>query len=165
MSAPKNPKPEWQQTPEWKKTVEKVKACERAGLTLDNILSVTGLERTAVQRIVEDEDIAKELAKENFQKKLPVMKDILGMGLEVMHQTMADMLKPEVRAQMITKMGDLGVLSKVLSDMHQMMRLEQGQATEISASVSHNYNETRMVLNKLRTEDPVFDYPELPEKV
>lgn len=130
-------------------------------MSVEQIMALTGVQPMHVRRIVEDDKIAIEVAKQNFQNKLPIIKDIIGMGLEGIHATLMEMANPEVRHRMITKMQDLTMLSRVMADLHTMLRLEQGQATEINNSVSHSYNETRMVLKELREKDLVFDYPEM----
>ena len=158
--------PNWESKPAWRKTVEKVKKAEAAGLAIDQIIAVTALEPTVVRRIVEDERITEAQARENFKYKLPLVKEILGMGIEVIHQIVSEIvLDQSSRREFIPNAQAAKAFTAALADLNTLIRLEEGKATEISASVQFNFQNTRAAFQDLKKSDPVFGdmYPELPE--
>jgi hypothetical protein len=164
---PKKPKStinvNWQQTPEWQKKVSTVMRLKEKGYDENQIQMVTQFEPIEVRRICNDESIAVTTARENLKNKIPLIKDIVGMGLEAIKETLKTLQNPEVRANMLAKVSDVAALTKVITDLNTLLRLEQGQSTENISTVTRSYQETRMVLQELKKKDPVFDYPELPE--
>ena len=153
----------WELAPEWQKKVHTVMNLKEKGFDEQQIQMVTQYEPIEVRRIVQDEKVALAVAKENFKSKIPVIKDIVGMGLDAIRETLKALGDPEVRATMLANVRDVATLTKVVTDLNTLLRLEQGQSTENISTVSHSFQETRMVLQDLKKKDPVFDYPELPE--
>jgi len=155
----------WELAPEWQKKVRTVMNLKEKGFDEQQIQMVTQFEPIEVRRIVQDEKVALATAKENFKSKIPVIKDIVGMGLDAIRETLKTLNDPEVRTTMLANVRDLATLTRVVTDLNTLLRLEQGQSTENISSVSHSFQETRMVLQELKKKDPVFDYPELPEPI
>lgn len=156
----KGRKPKWQDAPDWKKQVNTVLACRERGLEEDQIIALTQYDPHAIRRIIEDETIAEERAKKNFAEKVPVIKDIVGMSLEVIRETLKEMCAdPEFRRQMVENAKALTSLTGVIKDLNELLRLDQGQSTANVAMESRGYQETRIAIQNLKTLDPVFEYP------
>lgn len=130
---------------------------------MSQIIALTGIDSHEVHQIVRDENIAKLAAKKNFEERLPLIKEIVGLGLEQINRVFKDMSTDEVyRAVMITSAKDLTAITKVISDLNTLLRLDQGQSTE--HVLTHTYQETRTILEDFRKRDVVFDLPALPEE-
>lgn len=149
---------------DWRLLVEKVQKCKEQGLPEHMIVNLVKTNTTIVKRILEDDKMADEAAREVFEKKIPTIKNIQMLSLGLINQTLKDMAcDDELRKTMISKISDLGVLTKVISDLNTLMRLDLGQSTQNVVVHQHSYQETRELLQELKKKDPVFDYPELPE--
>ena len=158
--------PHWRQTPEWLETVDKVKKFQERGYGWEEIVQFTKFKDHVVKRIMEDETIAAELARENYKKKIPTIKEIVGLGLSQLRDTMKEIAAdPELRRQLLSTAKDIGTFAKVVTDLNTLLRLELGESTQNVSSISRNFQETRVVLQELKKKDPIFDYPELAEPV
>ena len=158
--------PHWRQTPEWLETVDKVKKFQERGYGWEEIVQFTKFKDHVVKRIMEDETIAAELAWENYKKKIPTIKEIVGLGLSQLRDTMKEIAAdPELRRQLLSTAKDIGTFAKVVTDLNTLLRLELGESTQNVSSISRNFQETRVVLQELKKKDPIFDYPELAEPV
>lgn len=113
-----------------------------------------------VNRIVEDETRSREVIRRTWEKKVPLMQDIVGMGLEMLRDTLKEcVLDSEMRRQMIgNSVKDLAALTKVVGDLNLLLRLEEGKSTQ-NVAVNKSYQDTRHALQTLAKVDPVFSYP------
>ncbi|OQB10444.1 MAG: hypothetical protein BWY21_00365 [Parcubacteria group bacterium ADurb.Bin216] len=152
----------WSNTPEWKRKTKNILTLKAQGFEIDEIMAITETTAMEVRRVVEDEFIALTVARQNFQEKIPLIKEIIGVGLDVIRDELRALLDPEVRAEKLKKITDVAAVSKLVSDLNTLLRLEQGQSTENIATSTKSYQETRHVIQELKRTDPVFDYPELP---
>ena len=147
----------WQNSPEWQRQVKQVLVLKEKGFEENDICAVTEIEINAVKRIIEDEENAKTLIKKHWENKIPTIKDIIGMGLYGIQESLKEMQNPKIRKKMITKMGDLSALTKIVTDLNMLLRLEEGKSTQ-NLAVKNTYSETRTVLQSLAKVDPVFQY-------
>ena len=154
----------WMESPEWLDTVKKVQTCLKSGYDPEQIVAVTGIDAMQVSRIIEDEKIALASAKENYANRIDVVRNILGLGLDAIHQTLKGLQDPEKREALIGNMRDLKTLSDVIAQLNTLVRLEEGKSTINVATENHTFRQTRVILQELKKIDPVFDYPELPDK-
>lgn len=156
-------KKNWEQSPEWMEKINIVTKCQAMGYSPEQIAAVAKIPDMEVRRILEDEIVACRVAAKNFQEKIPVIKEILGLSLDGLRERLKDLVDPEKRKELLPNMGAMAALTRILVDLNGLLRLEQGQSTENIATVSSSYKETRIMLQDLRKVDPVFEYPELPE--
>ena len=158
--------PNWQETPEWVEQVKRVKSLQEKGFAEDMIATLTEYPAIQVKRICEDENIAKARAKENYLQKIPIMKEIIGMGLEGIREFLKELiLDPDKRKEAIKTVAQANTLKTLISDLEMLVRLEEGKSTaNLAVQQNHNFQQTREAIQNLRKLDPVFDYPELPEK-
>lgn len=162
----RNRKPDvpFQQTPEWRDKVQKVMSLKQRGFDEKQIAAVSLIPCMEIERIMEDETNFRAVAKANYEKKIPLLQDVLGSGLEIIRQCFKELQDPEVRRRMITKVSDIAAVKTVVNDVAMLLRLEEGKSTQnVASSVTHNYQNTRKALSDLRKMDPIFDYPVLPE--
>lgn len=156
--------PAWQQSPEWRKKVDTVNKLKCAGYGEEQIAAVTLYPPIEVRRIIEDDLEAQKYAKSNFDQQLPVMKDIVGMGLKAIQDALKELLiDPELRRRALGRICDVKDLTKIVVELNSLIRLDQGQSTQNIAVSRNNYQETRVILQELKKIDPVFSYPELPD--
>lgn len=148
--------------PEWKQKVDRVHKLVAQGFTEDQITSLTLYPKMEVDRIISEERYAKEIAEKNYQTKIPVMREIIGGGLEVLNAAIKEMHDPEVRRKMIPGVGQMAALKNIIQDLEMLIRLNEGKTTANVGVVQRRYSETRTVIQDLRKIDPVFEYPELP---
>lgn len=135
------------------------------GFEEHQIANLTSIPPMEISRIFNDEKVAAAIAKENYEKKIPIMKDVVGMGLEVIKNCLIEMMDPEIRKGMVKNVKDLATLQGVVQDLSMLLRLEEGKSTENISISKRSYQETRFAIQELKKIDPVFDYPELPEKI
>lgn len=152
--------------PEWKRVVDRVLFLKHKGYTQDQILSLVEADKHAVLRILEDEAIADERARLEWDKKIPTIKEIMSCCLSTVRDEMLRISSDkDYRSMMIRGVRDVALLTNMARDLNTLLRLELGQSTEnvsIKQSVTHSYQQTRAVIQDLKKVDPVFDYPELP---
>lgn len=167
MKQPKSKKPEpnWQQKPEWLEQVKKVKSLQEKGYDEKFIANVTDYPPIEIKRICEDEQIAQARAKENYLQKIPIMKEIIGMGLEGIREFLKELiLDPEKRTEAIKTVAQANTLKSLITDLEMLVRLEEGKSTaNLAVNQNHSFQQTREAIQQLRKIDPVFDYPQLPE--
>lgn len=152
----------WTEKPEWKAKVHKVNTLKTAGFSEELIAAVSDVPGMEVRRIVEEEQATKALAKENYKNKLPMMKDIIGMGLDTLIKTMRELVSDDVRRQyVLSNVGEMVQMKNLVKDLEMLVRLEEGKSTE-NIAVGHSFQKTREAIIELKKVDPVFDYPDLP---
>lgn len=127
----------WQKKPEWQKQVHQVLSLKEKGFEESDICAVTDIDINVVKRIIEDEDSDKTLIKKHWENKIPTIKDIIGMGLYGIQETLKDMQDPEIRREMISKVSDLAALTKMVTDLNMLLRLEEGKSTQ-NVAVNNN---------------------------
>jgi hypothetical protein len=154
----------------WQEKVEKVTALRLRGMQVDQIVALTGIDDKSVRKIAANEDfkdgvkkIHNDITKEALESKVPILKEIVGISLTAIKEKLLELKDPEIRDKMIGSARDLAALGKLATDLNTLLRLELGQSTQNVESVSHSYQETRIILQELKKKDPVFDYPELPD--
>jgi len=156
----RKPEVHWKETPEWQRNVRSVLKLKERGFELSQISAVSNLEIMTVNRIIEEEEVNQSIIKSIWSKKIPVMQDIVGMGLDGIRETLKDMSDPEVRRTMIGSVQDLTALTRVVESLNMLLRLEEGKSTaNVANKYTHSYIETRAALQELSKVDPVFDYP------
>lgn len=112
-----------------------------------------------VSRIIEDEEINRDIIRATWEKKTPIMRDVVGMGLDLLRETLAEMtLDSGLRRDMLGGMRDIQALSKVIADLNLLLRLEEGKSTQ-NVAVNRSFQDTRHALQNLAKVDPVFSYP------
>lgn len=129
------------------------------GFQPEQICAVTSINHDVVSRIIEEDDDNNILIKEHWEQKIPVMRDIVAMGLSGIKETLKEMIDPEVRAKMIRNINDLSALTNIVDKLNILLRLEEGKSTANVETKHTTYQETRHVLQELGKIDPVFDYP------
>lgn len=161
--------PNWQQTPEWVEQVKKVKSLQEKGYDEKFIATVTDYPAIEIKRICEDENIAKARAKENYVQKIPIMKEIIGMGLEGIREFLKELiLDSDKRREAIKTVAQANTLKSLITDLEMLVRLEEGKTTAniaVAHGEANSYQKTREAIQELKKVDKVFDYPELPEPV
>ena len=158
--------PYWESRPAWLVKVDKVMKLRSRGFEDESQISaLTDVPTIEVKRIIEDENTAKAIAIKNYKEKIPVMEDIAGLGLDILRESLKELMDPEFRTRMITKISDIAALKNVIQDISMLVRLEKGQSTNNMAVETRSYQETRKIIQDLRKIDPVFSYPEIPEGV
>lgn len=156
----------WDKTREWKKVVDRVLDLKERGKPIEYIVEKTRADVSIVRRILEDENFAEMRAKEVFERKVPVLQDILGLGLACLNTTLKEMANSdEVRKQYLGSVSDIHKLAATLKEVNTLIRLELGESTQnisLKQHTTHSYQDTRVAIQELKKIDPVFDYPELP---
>lgn len=127
-----------------------------AGFDVEEIVKMTGIDNQRVAVIVKDESINNAVARQNFQNKVPLIKDIVGLGLDVMKDTLKALQDSKVRTRMIRRPSDLAALMSVINGLNIMLRLDQNQSTENTSTVNRTFQQTKVMLQELKTLDPVF---------
>lgn len=127
------------------------------GFEESDICSVTEIEDHVVKRIIEEDEANHILIRKHWEEKIPTMKNIIGMGLHGIEECLKEMQDPDVRKAMIQKMKDLAALTKIVTDLNMLLRLEEGKSTQ-NVAVKNSYDQTRVVLQNLAKVDPVFQY-------
>jgi hypothetical protein len=153
----------WQELPKWKQQAEKVLRLAQSGMSDEQIADLVQLKTFEVKRLVEDDHFGKSKAIENYKNKIPLMRNCVGLGLESLQAVLLEMLDPNYRAKMLQKMSDVDALKNVVKDINVLLRLEENKST-VNIASAQSYQKTRAVIEMLRKEDPIFDYPELPEQ-
>lgn len=157
----KKQKPEssWQESPDWKEKVNKVNVLKKAGFAEDLIASVIQVPPMEINRIIEDEERTRALATKNYEKKIPMMRDVIGLGLEALSRTMRDIIQDdEKRKELLQSVGDLVKMKDLIKDMELLVRLSENKSTN-NLAIAATARET---IEAVKAIDPVFSYPELP---
>lgn len=156
----------WQERPEWRRKVEAVAALKKRGFTEDAITHIAEVPAMEVTRIIEDETTAREIARENYQNQVPLMKDIIGMGLEALGRCLKEIVTDDgVRREVLARVSDMTAMKNIIQDLSMLVRLEEGKSTQNVAVSQRSYQETRIAIQELKRMDPVFEYPDLPEPI
>lgn len=157
----------FQETETWRDSVTKVLKATEAGFDAEQIIQVTGIDPLVVRRVIEEEQAHGQVAIQNFKNKIPLMKEIVGLGLDAIKASLIDMQDPEVRQNMLKRPADLSALTNVITGLNTLLRLEQNQSTENVAINTRSLQDTRMLLHQLKTMDPIFgdSYPEAPKPI
>ena len=112
-----------------------------------------------VSRIIEDESQNKDIIRKTWENKVPIMEDIVGMGLDMLRDTLKELvLDSDMRRQMLGNVRDIASLTKVVGDLNLLLRLEAGKSTQ-NVAVNRSFQDTRHALQTLAKVDPVFSYP------
>lgn len=147
-----------------------VKRLQESGHTPDQIAAVTQFPQVQVNKICEDQKIALAHAKYNYEQKVPVLKNIYGLGLDALNERMQELLDPDVRKKALAKFTDLKQLLDILERVHEMLNpVDKRNNINIQNNITtptgegDSYQKTRETISALRSVDPVFEYPQLPE--
>lgn len=155
----------FQETSEWQHKISTIMKLKGKGYNEFQIADMTSFPEMEVRRIFQDENVAVQIAKDNIKNKLPVIKDIIGMGLDAIREALIDMTSnPEIRAQVLSTPSQIQSLTRTIESLNNIARLEQDLSTQNVSQRTHTYETTRVALQELKKLDPIFDYPELPEK-
>lgn len=149
----------WAESPEWKSKVEKVNSLKKAGYQESIIATILDAPPMEVIRIVEDEERTKALAKKNYEEKIPVMKEIVGMGLEAINKTLREIICDDDKRQKLLKdIGSIVAMKNLVKDLEMLVRLSEDKSTgNIAVAYKHD---TQATIEHLKKIDPVFDYTE-----
>ena len=160
------PRLRFDRTPEWRTLVEKAFKLKEQGMDVEHIATTLKADPHAVMRILEDENEAKQYATRTWNEKIPTIKNIIGLSLNALNETLKDIaVDDSLRKIMLAKVSDIAQLTKVVVDLNMLLRLELNQSTENKAiSHQHSYEQTRVALQELKKVDPIFEYTALPEK-
>lgn len=164
------PKPKvelnWQEKPEWRRKVDVVTNLKAKGFTEDAIANLSDVPAIEIKRIIEDEETTRAIAKKNYGNQIPMMKEIIGMGLEAMSRQIKDLLLDDgLRKMVLLRASDMAAFNRVIQDLSMLVRLEEGKTTQnigVGIGVTKSYEKTREAIQQLKEVDPVFTYPELP---
>lgn len=149
----------YRETPEWAMQVHQVLKLKERGFDDVQTVQITQIPHHTVKRIIEEEEVNSAIIKRQWGNKVPLMRDVVAMGLNGIHETMKLMANPENRKLMIKSMNDLSTLTKIVESLNMLLRLEEGKSTaNVSNKVTHTVNETRAILQELSKVDPVFEY-------
>lgn len=149
---------QWQQSTEWKRKIEVVLNLKERDYSLENIIKTTKYPEWEVRRIYEDEKSAIITAAEMLEMKLPVIKDILGMGLTALRARLVEIVgDPEELRKVLKTVQDMNALTKIIEVMNTLTRLEEGKSTQNTA-IAHSYQATREAIQELKKKDPIFEY-------
>ena len=147
------------ETPEWQRQVDAVLKLRARGFAPEKIEILSQIPHDTVTKIIEEDNENGLIIKQNWEEKMPVMRDIISMGLNGIRETLKEMANPEVRREMIRTVGDVASLTRVVESLNLLLRLEEGKSTaNVAKQHQHTYKETREVLQELSKVDPVFDY-------
>lgn len=161
---PIEPKPiHWRETPEWQDQVHRVLKLKERGFDEQQTIEITQIAPMEVRKIIQEERVNGAIIKKQWEEKVPLMRDIVGMGLNGIRETLKEMADPAVRKEMIRHVADLKALTGIVESLNLLLRLEEGKSTQNVLTVNRSYQETRTVLQNLAKVDPVFSYPQLPE--
>lgn len=151
--------PSWQEGAAWQEKVKKVNIMMKAGYSEELIASVIEAPPMEIRRIIEDEQSTRALATKNYQEKIPKMKDIVGMGIELLTETMKELVQDDLKRQMLLQsVGDLVKMKDLIKDMELLVRLSENKSTN-NLAIAATARET---IEAVKALDPVFSYPELP---
>lgn len=141
-----------------------------AGMNVTDIVAATGLSYECVRNIYTKDvvkqgvkEIHKQIAEKTYEEKVPLLKEIVDLSLNAIRDRLQQLKDPDMALLMIKDAKDLAAIGKLATDLNSLLRLELGKSTHNIETVSHNYQETKIILQQLKNKDPVFDYPELPE--
>jgi len=150
--------------------VELVSEMRLKGMDCTEISAATGLQYEVVKKICNNETVKQEvrsihkgIAERTYEDKVPLLKEIVDLSLNAVKDKLLQLRDPEVATLMIKDARDLAAIGKLATDLNSLLRLELGKSTHNIETVSHNYQETKIILQQLKNKDPVFDYPELPD--
>jgi len=109
------------------------------------------------------EAIKETLTKAVFDKKLPVIKEIVGVSLTGVLEWVEGFVSSEKHLKM--SVHQARTFAGLMKDVYEMSRLELGKSTHNVAIVQKVEKDVNVVLDKLRAEperggDPFVDYPE-----
>jgi hypothetical protein len=154
------PKIHFRETPEWQEDVRRVLKLKERGFDPEQSAEIVQIAPMRVRRILEEEEINCAIIKKQWDEKVPLMRDIIGMGLNGIKETLKEMVDPGVRKQMIRHVADLKALTGIVESLNLLLRLEEGKSTQ-NVAVNRSYQDTRVVLQDLAKVDPVFSYPQI----
>lgn len=157
----------------WEEKVRIVAHCYLKGFTVDEIVAKHDIPTQQVVRILAQDEFKKgmkrveeKVTEETLKDKLPLLKKITGDALSVLSGLIEKLQDDEnYRMMMITNVRDLKALGDVATQVNGLLRLEKGQSTENIAIQQNSYQETKVLIDDLRKVDPVFEWPQLPEKL
>lgn len=155
-------------TPEWKAQTEAIMKLQSKGYDTDTICTLTQIPHATIKRIIDEEDLTNQLIKKQWKEKVPLMRDVITMGLYGIRETLKQFADPQVREQMIQSPQDLVALTKVVESLNMLIRLEEGKSTaNVATNHNHSFKQTKDMLIELSKMDPVFEYglEALPEPV
>lgn len=158
---------DWENNPEWQKKIKLVMSFRSRGYDEQQIAMQTGITPMEVRRIYNDESIVKAAALKAYNEKIPVIRETVGLGLDAIRTALKDMmLDPEYREKHLGRLTDIRMLTTIIADLNNILRLEEDKSTAnvASAITKRSYQETREAIQELKKKDPVFDYPKLPEQ-
>lgn len=156
-----SPKIHWKETPEWQDQVRKVLKLKERGFDVEQTVEIAQISPMHVRRILEEEEVNCEIIRQQWEGKVPLMRDIIGMGLNGIREVLKEMVDPEIRSKMIRHVADLKALTGIVESLNILLRLEEGKSTQ-NVAVNRSYQDTRVVLQDLAKVDPVFSYPQIP---
>ena len=158
-------------TPEWERNVSNVITLATKGYDVTQIALATKLSEVTVNNIINNRElkrvaknVEKKIIKEVYKDKIPVLKDIVGLSLQALRESLMELGDPERRREVLSQAKDMSALAKLAADVNGLLRLELGESTHNIAAVTYNFQQTRHILQDLRKQDPVFDYPVLPDE-
>jgi len=145
--------------PEWQQQVDRVTRLRNKGYDLQQIVALTDLPHATARQIMMEEDHTRSLVKQQWDNKIPIMRDVITMGLNGLRETLKELEEPDVRRGMLKSAQDLVALTKVVESLNMLLRLEEGKSTaNVATSHTHTFQKTREVLQELSKVDPIFEY-------
>ena len=101
----------------------------------------------------------KESAKAVLEEKIPLLKEIASLSLMNVRDFLGELSDPVKRSERLSTMKDARDLAAIASQLNEMLRLELGQSTSITETVSYSFEAIKVLLTDLSKVDPIFDYP------
>jgi hypothetical protein len=111
---------------------------------------------------IEVRKAARQAAKQLYGEKVNVLKDILGLGLNVTREYLEEMQDITVRDERLQTLQDFKALAETMVKYNELLRLDLGQSTQNVAVIQYSWEETRKLLMELKNKEPgVFDLPDI----
>jgi hypothetical protein len=143
-------------------------------LAVEAFHRVTGFPHRTIEkyanliRIEEKVDKAiTEIKKDVYRRKLPLIKEIVGLTLEGVKEAVQGVIEDKERLRSFSP-REIRDLTMVAAELNNILRLETGQSTQNISNKTHITETTSqsvsVILKDLKEIDPVFEYPEVPDE-
>lgn len=113
--------------------------------------------------IEQSRQLQQDIKEEVFKNKIPLLKEIVGASLSSVRDYLAELSTDKERLLRMS-VSEMKGLADVAKNLNELLRLELGQSTQNVQVVQYSFNEAKILLEDLKTIDPVFEYPELSDE-
>jgi len=105
-------------------------------------------------------EIKEEIKAEVYQDKVPIIEQIVSLSLCQIRDFLLDLSTNEEKKKCLS-VRDVRDLSVMSTNLNETLRLELGKSTKNVEITEYSYHKVQVLLDDLRTIDPVFDYPQI----